>query len=170
MPGASLAHMVFKWELSFEEFLGERKKREKVMNLGTISYYCNLFKKHLEDKALSEELVDYVVNHENKWLRNIFRHYVRYLYYLRRILLETYGWLMEVVPSRSYKLDARLYPINLEDVTKTLRHLKENCKLYYPIYKPMLEDELRLSHALLLIKPFSLRELVEISRRGFRYH
>ena len=104
--------MVFKWELGFEEFLRERKKRRRVVDPGTIAYYRSLFRKYLEGKTLSEELVEYVVNHLNKRLRNVFRHYIQYLYYLRRIPPETYGWLMEVVPSRSYKLDVRPYPIS----------------------------------------------------------
>jgi len=68
-----------------------------------------MFKKHLEGETLCEELEDYVINHENKWLRNVFRHYIQYLYYMKRIPLEIYGWLMEVVPSRSYKLDVKSY-------------------------------------------------------------
>jgi hypothetical protein len=91
MLGLSLAHVVFKWEPGFEEFLRERKKRRKVTDPETIAYYRSLFMKHLEGKTLSEELINYVVNHENKWLRNVFRHYIQYLYYLRRIPPETYG-------------------------------------------------------------------------------
>ena len=126
MLGLSLAHVVFKWEPGFEEFPRERKKRRKVADPETIAYYKSLFEKHLKGKALSEELVNYVVNHENKWLRNVFRHYIQYLYYSRRIPPETYGWIMEVVPSRSYKLDVRPYSIDLEDVAETLRYLEEN--------------------------------------------
>ena len=94
MLGLSLAHVSFKWEQGFEEFLRERKKRRRVVDPETIAYYRSLFKRHLEGKTLSEELVNYVINHENKWLRNVFRHYIQYLYYLRRIPPETYGWLM----------------------------------------------------------------------------
>jgi 16S rRNA A1518/A1519 N6-dimethyltransferase RsmA/KsgA/DIM1 with predicted DNA glycosylase/AP lyase activity len=57
----------------------ERKNRRKVLDPKTIAYFRNLFKKHLEDKTLSEDLVNYVFNHENKWLRNVFRHYIQYL-------------------------------------------------------------------------------------------
>jgi intergrase/recombinase len=162
MLGVSLAHVVFKWEPGFEEFLRERKKRRRVMSPGTLSYYRNLFKRHLEGETLSEELVNYVVNHENKWLRNVFRHYIQYLYYMRKIPPETYGWLMEVVPSRSYRLDVRPYPISLDDVKRTLAYLRESHGLYYLIYRLMLEGGLRLSQALLLVKSFSPRELVEI--------
>lgn len=131
MLGSSLAHVVFKWEPGFEKFLRERKMRRRVVSPETMSYYCNLFKRYLEGKSLSEEIVDYVINHENKWLRNVFRHYIQYLYYLRRIPPETYGWLMDVVPSRSYRLDVRPYPINPEDVKRTLAYLREWHELYY---------------------------------------
>jgi intergrase/recombinase len=166
MLGLSLAHVVFKWEPGFEEFLRERKKRRKVTDPETIAYYRSLFEKHLEGKTLSEELVNYVVNHESKWLRNVFRHYIQYLYYVRKIPPETYGWIMEVVPSRSYKLDIRPYPINLEDVAKTLKYLEENHELYYLVYRLMLEGGLRLSHALLLVESFSPKDLVEIPGVG----
>jgi intergrase/recombinase len=166
MLGLSLAHVSFKWEQGFEEFLRERKKRRKVSDPETIAYYKSLFTKHLKGQTLSEELVDYVINHENKWLRNVFRHYIQYLYYMRKIPPETYGWLMEVVPSRSYKLDVRPYPINLEEAARTLKHLEENHELYYLIYRLMLEGGLRLSHALLLIESFNPRELIEIPGVG----
>jgi hypothetical protein len=89
MLSLSLAHISFKWEPGFEEFLRERKKR--VVDPETIAYYRSLFTKHLEGRTLSEEIVDYVINHENKWLRNVFRHYIRYLYYTRKIPPETCG-------------------------------------------------------------------------------
>jgi len=166
MLGSSLAHVAFRWDPGFEEFLRERKKRRRVVDPATIAYYKSLFKRHLEGKALSEELVDYVLNHENKWLRNVFRHYIQYLYYLRRIPPETYGWLMEVVPSRGYRLDVRPYPISLGDVARTLRHLEEEHELYYLVYRLMLEGGLRLSHALLLVESFNPGELVEVPGAG----
>jgi intergrase/recombinase len=166
MLGASLAHVVFKWEPGFEEFLRERKKRRRIVSGETIAYYKSLFKRYLEGKALSEELVEYVVNHENKWLRNVFRHYIQYLYYLRRIPPETYGWLMEVVPSRSYRLDVRSYPISIEDLAKTMKTLRESHELYYLVYRLMLEGGLRLSHALLLVKSFNPWEVVEVNVLG----
>jgi intergrase/recombinase len=163
MLGLSLAHVSFKWEPGFEEFLRERKKRRRVVDPETIAYYRSLFKRHLEGKTLSEELVNYVINHENKWLRNVFRHYIQYLYYLRRIPPETYGWLMEIVPSRSYKLDVRSYPISLEDLPKTMNTLRESHELYYLVYRLMLEGGLRLSHAVYLVENYNPREIVEIS-------
>ncbi|MEM4488517.1 MAG: integrase, partial [Desulfurococcaceae archaeon] len=125
MLGISFTGIKLEWSEDFENFLVERKKRRKVRDPETVKYYRNLFKRYLEGKELSEELIDYIVRHQNKWLRNVFRHYVQYLYHKRRIPPETFGWIMEVVPSRSYKLDVRPYQISLEDVRKTLKFLKE---------------------------------------------
>jgi intergrase/recombinase len=118
--------------------------------------------RYLEGKELSEQLIDYVINHENKWLRNVFRHYTQYLYYKRMISPETFGWIMEVVPSRSYKMDVRPYQINLEDVAKTMHFLMEKHRVYCTIYRLMLEGGLRLSHALHVVVTFSPSEVVEI--------
>jgi intergrase/recombinase len=161
--GISLSQVVFTWSQGFEEFLRERKKRRKIMDPETIAYYRNLFKKHLEGKTLSEDLISYVINHKNKWLRNVFRHYIQYLYYLRKISPETYGWLMEIVPSRSYKIDVRSYPINIEDLVKTLSTLRDSHELYYLVYKLMLEGGLRLSHAIHIIESFNPNEIIEIN-------
>ena len=62
----------------------ERKKRRKVKSQDTLRYYRSIFLRCLEGKELSEQLIDYVVSHKNKWLRNVFRHYIlQYLYYRR---------------------------------------------------------------------------------------
>jgi hypothetical protein len=52
MLSLSLAHVSFKWEPGFEEFLRERKKRRKVTDPETVAYYKSLFEKHLKGKAL----------------------------------------------------------------------------------------------------------------------
>ncbi|MEM1651606.1 MAG: integrase [Sulfolobales archaeon] len=162
MLGISFAGIKLEWSEDFENFLVERKKRRKVRDPETIKYYRNLFKRYLEGKELSEELIDYIVRHQNKWLRNVFRHYVQYLYHKRRIPPETFGWIMEVVPSRSYKLDVRPYQISLEDVRKTLKFLKENHRLYYTVYRAMLESGARFEHVLEMIRTWNPRETVVI--------
>jgi len=170
MLGLSLSQVMFTWSQGFEEFLRERKKRRKIMDPETIAYYRNLFKKHLEGKTLSEDLINYVINHKNKWLRNVFRHYIQYLYYLRKISPETYGWVMEIVPSRSYKIDVRSYPINIEDLVKTLSVLRDNHELYYLVYRLMLEGGLRLSHAIHIIESFNPNEIIEINGLDVETH
>ncbi|MEM4675645.1 MAG: integrase, partial [Nitrososphaerota archaeon] len=114
----------------------------------------------------NEELVDYVVNHKNGWLRNVFRHYIQYLYYKRVITPELFGWLMEIVPSRGYKLDVRPYQIKLEDLLKTLRFLRENHETYYLVYRLMLESGARVSHALLLLSSWNPHEQVSVATIG----
>jgi len=84
------------------------------------------------------------------------------MYHKRRISPETFGWIMEVVPSRSYRLDVRPYQINLEEVVKTFKYLKERHEKYYTLYRLMLEGGLRLSHAIHVLKTFTPNEVVEI--------
>jgi len=125
MLGISFAGIRLTWTEDFEHFLMERKKRRKVKDPETLKYYRSLFEKYLQGRELSEQHIDYVVNHPNKWLRDVFRHYIQYLYFKRKANPVTFGWIMEVVPSRSYKLDVRPYQISLEDLKKTLASLKE---------------------------------------------
>ena len=162
MLGISFAGIKLEWSENFEYFLMERKKRRKVKDPETLKYYKGLFKKYLQGKELSEKLINYVVNHPNKWLRNVFRHYIQYLYFKRKISPETFGWIMEVVPSRSYKLDVRPYQVSLEDLKKTLAFLKEKHRLYYTIYRVMLESGARFEHVLKMFENWSPRETIEI--------
>ncbi|MEM1842696.1 MAG: integrase [Ignisphaera sp.] len=162
MLGISFTGIRLEWSEDFENFLVERKKRRKVRDPETINYYRNLFKKHLEGKELSEELVEYIANHRNGWLRNVFRHYIQYLYHRRKITPETFGWIMEVVPSRSYRLDVRPYQISIDDVRKTMKFLKENHEVYYTVYRAMLESGVRLKHVLEMIRTWNPKEIVLI--------
>jgi len=59
---------------------------------------------------------------------------------------------MEVVPSRSYRLDVRPYQVSLEEVKKALQHLQQSHRPYYLLYKLMLEGELRLLHATQVVR------------------
>jgi len=68
---------VDRWTDEFEHFPAERKKRRRVRGPETLKYCKSLFKKYLEGRELSEQLIDYVVNHPNEWLRNMFRHYIQ---------------------------------------------------------------------------------------------
>ncbi len=91
-------NITLRWDEGFEEFLMLHKKRRKIKRRDTVEYCKTLSKENLKGEELSPQVVDYVINHKNKWLRNVFRHYAQYLYFRRRIPLETYGWIMEVVP------------------------------------------------------------------------
>ena len=162
MLGLSFAGVKLEWDEGFEVFLTERKRRRKVRDRETLKYYKSLFEKHLQGKELSEELIDYVVNHPNKWLRNVFRHYIQYLYFKRRISPEAFGWMMEIVPSRSYRLDVRPYTISWEEVRRTFSFLRERHVIYYAIYRVMLESGARFTHVLKMIEAWNPGEVVEI--------
>ncbi len=56
------------------------EEEEEGKGPGDLKYYYGMSKKYLEGREFSEELIDYVVSHENKWLRNVFRNYIQYLY------------------------------------------------------------------------------------------
>jgi len=154
------------WSEDFEAFLRERKKRRKVSTDEMVRKYRNYFNRFLEGRELTENLVYEVANHPTGWVRNIFRHYVQYLFYRRLIPPEVFGWIMEVVPSRSYRLDVRPYQISLDDVAKTLQFLRQRHELYYLLYRLMLEGGLRLSHAIQVVKEFRPNEIVEIPAIG----
>jgi len=125
MLGISFVGIVLRWSDDFEYFLMERKKRRKVRDPETLKYYRSIFKKYLEGRELSEELIDYVVNHKNKWLRNVFRHYIQYLYFRRRISPETFGWIMEVMPSSSWVRGVKAVKIDLRLLKKAMDFLRE---------------------------------------------
>ena len=154
------------WDEGFEQFLRERKRRRRVSTDEMVRKYRNYFNRFLEGRELTEDLVFEVANHPIGWVRNIFRHYIQYLFYRRLIPPEVFGWIMEVVPSRSYRLDVRPYQISLDDVAKTLRFLRQRHELYYLLYRLMLEGGLRLSHAIQVVKEFRPNEIVEIPAIG----
>ena len=60
------------------------------------------------------------------------------------------------------KLYVRPYPINLEDVKKTLEFLKEKHKVYCTIYRLMLESGARFGHILRMIESWRPEDIVEI--------
>jgi len=70
---------------------------------------------------------------------------------------------MEVVPSRSYKLDVCPYSIKLEDVEKTLDHLKKGHKVYYTVYRVMLKSGMHFEQILAMIELWNPGEMIEIS-------
>jgi len=155
-------NIVLHWDGGFEEFLREHKKRRKVKRKDTIDYYKKLFLENLEGKHLTPQLIDYVINHRNKWLRNVFRHYIQYLYYRRKIPLETYGWIMEVVPSRRYELTVRVFDIDLDLFKKTMEFLKINHELYYLYYLLMYYSGIRLEHVVKLVANYNPNQVVYI--------
>lgn len=103
-----------------------------------------------------------MVEYENRWLRNLFRHYIQYLYYRRKISPETFGWMMEVIPSRGYRTGVRLFEVDLELFEKTLKHLEENHGHYHLYSLLMYYSDIRLEHAVRLVTTFKPREIAYV--------
>jgi len=154
--------VILHWDKDFEEFLKYYKKGRKITDERTLSDYRNLFIKALEGKELTPKLVEYVINYPNQWLRNIFRHYVRYLYHRRKIPLETFGWLMEVVPARKWKKKVKAREIDVEHVVKSIEFLREKHELYYLYYILMYYSGARLKHIMKMIADYNPEEIVKI--------
>jgi intergrase/recombinase len=167
MLGISFAGVMLEWSEDFEQYLRLQKKRQKVRTEEQLAYYRSLFKRYLEGRELTEQLIEQVARHPNGWLRNVFRHYVRYLYHRRRISGETMAWILEVVPSRSYRLDVRVHPVKLEELAKTLEFLRQRHPGYYALYRLLLESGARVEHALRMLAEWSPEEQVEIPGYGF---
>ena len=95
-------------------------------------------------------------------MRNIFRHYVRYLFNKRRIPLETFGWIMEAVPARRWEKKVKAREINVEHVVESLKYLAEKHVLYYLYYILMYYSGARLKHVIQMVTEYSPREVVKI--------
>ena len=164
--GVKFAGITLKWTSDFEHYL-RAKKKKRINTEDTIKYYRNLFKKYLEGKELTEELVNYVADHPNGWLRNIFRHYIGFLFYMKKIEPDVFGWIKYVVPSRRYENDVRLYEIKDDDVIRTFKYLKKNHELYYGIYRLLLESGARVKHVLKMLELWSPDEEIELVKYNF---
>jgi len=159
--GVSFENIVFKWDSDFEYFLRNIKRRRRISSMSMMSYYKSIFMRYLEGRRLNVKLVDEIIRHENKWIRNIARHYIQYLYYKRGISPEAYGWLMNVIPSRSYRIYVKRYKIEDEDIRNTFKFLRENHEIYYIIYRLMLESGARYMHILRMIRDFNPDEYID---------
>ncbi len=151
-----------KWSDDFESFLRERKKGRKITTDEMIKKYRSYFKKYIEGKRLSYELVEQIAKHKIGWVRNIFRHYIRYLRCKGKISADTRDWILEIVPGRAFKTGVRPYQISLEDVKRTIEFLKNSKNYYYIVYRLMLESGIRFTHALELLSTWNADEFVYI--------
>ncbi|MGC9178565.1 MAG: hypothetical protein ACP5G6_09220, partial [Conexivisphaera sp.] len=127
----------------FVEYLREEKPGRKVRDDTTIRYYRSLFTKYLEGKELGPELIEEVRSVPVAWARNVFRHYVGFLYDRGEVADDVYARVMRRVPSRRYAMDVRPYQIREEDAKGTMEFLREHRPRYYLAYRLMIEGGLR---------------------------
>ena len=122
-----LPRVVLKWDEGFEHWLTERKS--KPLSTKTLRDYRNLWFRCLEGKVLNRQLNSKQMRcndgyHPTNWARQIFRHYIRYLYAHGRLDWDTYSRLLLIVPGRRYGRKVLQKPILREDVKRTLEVLK----------------------------------------------
>ena len=100
--------------------------------------------------------------HPTGWLRQVFRHYVRYLYSEGKLDWDTYTRLLLAVPGRRYGRKILQKPIKIEDVKRTLLTLKEKRTDIYTLYLFMLYSATRFEHSLRLFRDWSPNEVVYV--------
>ena len=157
MP-AKLPAIELRWTSEFEEYL---RKEKKIQDEDTIKYYRNLFNKYLEGKELDEKLVGKLRN-ARPWLRVVFRHYVRYLFFYRRIDEDTFAWLLVFVPGRSYPKETYISEYSLDDINRTFEKLCSHNKKLYWFYRLLLESGARPEHAAEMLANWKPDEVVRI--------
>ncbi|MGB9734512.1 MAG: integrase [Conexivisphaera sp.] len=162
MLGLSAPRVVLRWTPEFEEYLREEKPRRRVRGDGTIRYYHSLFSRYLEGKELGPELIEEVRASPVAWVRNVFRHYVGFLYDRGDVPDDVYARVMRRVPSRHYSMDVRPYQIDMGRAARTFAFLGERHPTYYLVYRLMLEGGLRVEHAVRILAGFAPEGEVEV--------
>lgn len=89
------------------------------------------------------------------WARQVFRHYIRYLYSIGKLDWDTYTRLLLAIPGRRYGRKMSQKPIDERDVVRTLVVLREKRMDIYVLYLPMLFSAIRFEHALRMLRAWS---------------
>ena len=100
--------------------------------------------------------------HPTSWARQVFRHYIRYLYAAGKLDWDSYSRLLLIVPGRRYGRKLAQKPINREDVVKTLAALREKRQDIYTLYLLILYSAVRFEHALNALKSWNPNETLYV--------
>ncbi|NPA99553.1 MAG: hypothetical protein GXO43_09255 [Crenarchaeota archaeon] len=153
----TLPKLELRWTSDFEKWLTEKKS--KPISRQTLKDYKNIWFKCLEGKVLGWHLLKQLEAkkmmcfdnnyHPTGWLRQIFRHYVRYLYSIGKIDWDTYSRLLIAVPGRRYGRKVSQKVIREKEVILTLNTLSEKGRRdLLTLYKLMLFSGIRFMHVL----------------------
>ncbi len=174
----SLPRVELRWDEGFEKWLVEKKSRP--ISFRTLNDYRNYWSLCLEGRTLGWHLIKQVTGkrmkcsdgeyHPTGWLRQVFRHYIRYLYSEGRIDWDTYSRLLITVPGRRYGRRLSQKVISTDDVRETLRILKEDRPDIYTLYLLIIFSGVRYEHTLATLKTWSPNEVVYVDymRRNVR--
>ncbi len=166
----TLPKIELKWDTGFEKWLTEKKS--KPISERTLNDYRNYWKLCLQGKVLGWHLIKQLSSsrmlcsdgeyHPTGWLRQLFRHYIRYLYSVGRIDWDTYSRLLMAIPGRRYGRKILQKPIDVEDVRRTLLVLREKRMDIYTLYAVMVYSAVRFEHALNTLKTWSPDETLYV--------
>ena len=167
---STLPRIEMKWTIGFEKYLTEKKA--KPISERTLKDYRNIWYLCLEGKTLGWHLLKQLEGkqmkckdgeyHPTNWARQVFRHYIRYLYSVGRLDWDSYSRLMIAVPGRKYGRKILQKPIKIEDVKRTLLTLKEKRMDIYTLYLFILYSATRFEHTLRLFKEWNPGEVVYV--------
>ncbi|MEB3755801.1 MAG: helix-turn-helix domain-containing protein [Caldisphaeraceae archaeon] len=167
----TLPRIELKWNVEFEKYLTDKKS--KPISERTLRDYKNIWNLCLEGKTLGWHLLKQLEGkrmkcgdgeyHPTNWPRQIFRHYVRYLYSQGKLDWDTYTRLLLSVPGRKYGRKVNQKVIEKEDVITTLKLLHEERKDIYMLYLLILFSGVRFEHLLFTLKNWRPDEKLYVS-------
>jgi len=167
----ALPKIELRWSEDFEKRLTEKKP--KPISERTLRDYRNIWFKCLEDKTLGWHLLKQLESsqmlrrdgeyHPTSWPRQIFRHYVRYLYAAGKLDYDIYTRLLLAIPGRRYGHKLSQKAIEVEEVARSLQVLKDRRPDIYTLYLFMLYPAVRFEHALRLFEEWNPDERLYVS-------
>jgi intergrase/recombinase/DNA-binding XRE family transcriptional regulator len=166
----TLPKIELRWSPEFERWLTERKS--KPISERTLRDYRNIWDLCLEGKMLGWHLLKQLEGsrmlcrdgeyHSTGWARQVFRHYIRYLYVQGKLDWDTYTRLLLLIPGRRYGRKVSQKPIETGDVRRTLLALREKRPDIYTLYLLMLFSAVRFEHALRMLAEWRPNEKVYV--------
>jgi len=138
------------------------QKKSKPISERTLRDYKSIFMKCLEGRKLGTELLKQLEKktvvcsngkeRSTSWLRQIIRHYVKYLYAIGKLDWDDHSRPLLVIPGRRYGHKLSQKPIRRDDVLRTLGVLKERRPDMYSLYLLILSSSICFEHVLNALK------------------
>jgi intergrase/recombinase len=166
----TLPKIKLEWTGEFEQYL--TKDKSKPISEKTLRDYKRLFNACLKGVKLDGNLIQRLKGkkttckdgkrHSSAWLRQIVRHYIRYLYAQGELDWDSYTRLLMKVPGRRYGRKLAQKPILLEDVRKSLELVRERRRDIYTVYLLLVYSGARFLHVLDAINNWNPDEILYV--------
>lgn len=167
----TLPRIQLEWSGDFEKYLTEKKS--KPISQGTLRDYRNVWFNCLEGKTLGWHLLKQLEAkkmkcsdneyHPTGWIRQVFRHYVSFLYSIGKLDWDTYSRLRIIVPGRRYGRKLSQKVIRREEFIRTIRIFDEKSRgdlltLYIILYS----SGARLKHVLQMFNEWNPSDVIYV--------